>query len=155
MLRPGKTSNDLSPMNVPRRVALITGAGQGLGRAIGARLSRDGCSVVIADIRYDDARRAAEEVSAAGHYGFPVELDVRDEAAVARVYADIERRFDRLDVLVNNAGISGERAPVESFSLAGWEEAIRTNLTSTFLMSRGAIPLMLRNRWGRIVICLL
>ena len=134
-----------------QRLALVTGAAQGLGRAIAERLARDGCSLVIADIQPADAKLAADEMLAAGREAFPLALDVGDEAAVTRAYAEIESRHGRLDILVNNAGISGERAPVESISLEGWEKVIRTNLTSTFLMSRGAIPLMRRHGWGRIV----
>ena len=133
------------------RLALVTGAAQGLGRAIAERLARDGCSLVIADTRADEAARAAEEMRTAGREALPLMLDVGDESAVARAYAEIESRYGRLDILVNNAGISGERAPVESISLQGWEKVIRTNLTGVFLMSRGAIPLMRRGRWGRIV----
>ena len=133
------------------KVALVTGAGGGLGRAIAERLARDACTLVIADIRHDDASAAAAALRAEGHAAMPVALDVRDESAVAAVFAEVESRFGRLDILVNNAGISGERAKVESISLEGWEQALRTNLTSTFLMCRGAIPLMRRRRWGRIV----
>jgi 3-oxoacyl-[acyl-carrier protein] reductase len=134
-----------------RRLALVTGAAQGLGRAIAERLARDDYALVIADIQPDQAAAAAEAMCAAGHQAVPLALDVGDEAAVERAYADIESRFGRLDILVNNAGISGERAPIEAISLAGWEQALRTNLTSTFLMSRSAVPLMRRRRWGRIV----
>ena len=130
---------------------MVTGAAQGLGRAIAERLARDGCAVVIADIQPADASRAAGEMDAAGHEAFAVALDVGDEREVARAFTEVESRFGRLDILVNNAGISGERAPVESITLGGWETVIRTNLTSTFLMSRSAIPLMRRRGWGRIV----
>lgn len=134
-----------------RRLALVTGAAQGLGREIAERLACNGFSLIIADIQYEDARRTSEEMSSAGREAFAVAIDVGDEGLVTRAYAEIESRFGRLDILVNNAGVSGERAPVESVALEGWETALRTNLTSTFLMCRGAIPLMRRHRWGRIV----
>jgi len=133
------------------RLALVTGAAQGLGRAIAERLARDGCSLLMADESADEAKRAAEAMRAAGREAFPLALDVGDEAAVARAYAEIESRHGRLDILVNNAGACGESARVESMSLEDWEKVIRTNLTGAFLMSRGAIPLMRRGRWGRIV----
>jgi NAD(P)-dependent dehydrogenase (short-subunit alcohol dehydrogenase family) len=122
-----------------------------LGREIAVRLMRDGCDLIIADILHDEAARTAAELTASGGNAAAIALDVGDEAAVGRAYAEIDARWGRLDILVNNAGIAGERNPVESVSLAGWERALRTNLTSTFLMSRGAIPLMRRHRWGRIV----
>jgi NAD(P)-dependent dehydrogenase (short-subunit alcohol dehydrogenase family) len=138
-------------MSEVQRVALVTGAAQGIGRGIAERLASDGCSVVIADVRHDDARRTAEEISASGGQAVPLALDVGDEALVAHAYAEIDQRFGRLDILVNNAAITGERAPLEAMSLAGFEQTLRVNLTGTFLMSRGAIPLMRRQRWGRIV----
>ncbi|KVQ62997.1 hypothetical protein WT23_17580 [Burkholderia territorii] len=94
---------------------------------------------------------AAEEIGAAGGNAMALALDVGDEAAVAGAYAEIDARFGRLDILVNNAGISGERAPLEDMTLTAFERTIRINLTSTFLMSRGAISLMRRHRWGSIV----
>lgn len=138
-------------MSKQKRLALVTGAAQGLGRAIAQRLADDGCSILMADIRYDDARRAVEEMNAAGHQAFALELDVGNEQSVMQTYKEIASCHGRLDILVNNAGISGERAPVETGSLEGWETTIRINLTGTFLMCRGAIPLMRRQQWGRIV----
>ncbi len=133
------------------RLALVTGGALGLGRAIVERLARDGCVLLIADIDLDAANSAAEALRAAGGQASALALDVGDEGAVQRVYADVEERFGRLDILVNNAGIAGERAPLEAATLAGWEKTIRTNLTSSFLMSRSAIALMRRGGWGRIV----
>lgn len=134
-----------------KRVAVVTGGGQGLGRAIAERLAACAAMLVLADVQHETARRTAEEMRATGHQAVALALDVGDERAVSEAFAEIDARFGHLDILVNNAGISGERAPLEAMSLAGWEQTIRTNLTGTFLMSRGAIPLMRRHRWGRIV----
>lgn len=138
-----------------RRLALVTGAAQGLGRAIAERLAADGIALVIGDLQHDAAQRAADELSAAGSPASALPLDVADERSVAAAYAEIERRFGRLDILVNNAGViglqDGKRAAVAEMSLATWEQTLRVNLTGTFLMCRGAIPLMRRRRWGRIV----
>lgn len=144
-------SRNSGSMSASPRLALVTGAAHGLGRAIAERLASDGCSVLIADVQRDDAHRTAEEIRARGGQATPLALDVSNEAAVTAAYADIDARFGRLDILVNNAGISGERAPVESMSRSAFDTTVRINLTSTFLMSRGAIALMRRNRWGRIV----
>ena len=133
------------------RIALVTGAAQGLGRAIAERLAKDGCTVLVADIRHDDARNAARDISATGQRSMPLALDVSDETSVSSAYAEIAEHFGRLDILVNNAGIAGQRAPVELMPLAAWEKTLRVNLTGVFLMSRGAIPLMRSNGWGRIV----
>jgi 3-oxoacyl-[acyl-carrier protein] reductase len=137
------------------KVALITGAAQGLGRAIAERLAADGAHVVIADLDLPAAERAAQELSNAGLAATALALDVADEPSVAQVYAEIERRFGRLDILVNNAGVpglqDGQRVPIEATSLATWERTLRTNLTGTLLMCRGAVPIMKRGGTGRIV----
>jgi NAD(P)-dependent dehydrogenase (short-subunit alcohol dehydrogenase family) len=138
-------------MSAVQRVAVVTGAARGIGRAIAERLARDGCFVVVVDLEHDDAQQTATAISAAGGQATPIAFDVGDERAVADGYAGIETRFGRLDILVNNAGIPGERKPLESMSLAGFERTLRVNLTGAFLMSRAAIPLMRRGQWGRIV----
>ena len=138
-----------------KRLAMITGGAQGLGRAIAQRLAADGIEIVVADLQFDAARRTAEDQCASGATATALALDVGDEASIAAAYADIERRFGRLDILVNNAGIpglqNGQRVPVEQTSLATWEHTLRINLTGTLLMCRGAVPLMRRGGFGRIV----
>ena len=138
-----------------KRLAMVTGGAQGLGRAIAARLAADGVEIVIADLQLDAAQRTAEGLCAGGATATALALDVGDEQSVAAVYAEIERRFSRLDILVNNAGVpgmqDGKRLPVEQTSLATWEHTMRINLTGTLLMCRGAVPLMRRGRFGRIV----
>jgi 3-oxoacyl-[acyl-carrier protein] reductase len=137
------------------RVALITGAAGGLGRAIAARLTADGCRVVIGDLDGPAAERAADELSRAGAPAIGLALDVADEASVAQACAEVERRLGRLDILVNNAGVpgleNGRRVPIEAMSLATWEHTLRVNLTGTLLMCRAAVPVMRRGGFGRIV----
>jgi NAD(P)-dependent dehydrogenase (short-subunit alcohol dehydrogenase family) len=137
------------------RLAVITGGAQGLGRAIAERLVADGAAIVIADLQVDVAQRTADDLCAGGAKAIAVALDVGDELSVAATYAEIERSFGRLDILVNNAGVAGvqngKRVPVEQTSLATWEETMRINLTGAMLMCRGAVPLMRRGGFGRIV----
>jgi 3-oxoacyl-[acyl-carrier protein] reductase len=132
----------------PRRLAVVTGAAQGLGLAIAERLAHDGMTVVIADVQHDAACTAARHLGA-GAVALP--LDVADERSVAELYAEVDRRFGRLDVLVNNAAVSGPRTPIESLPLADFERTVGINLTGTFLMCRRAIALMRLQGWGRIV----
>lgn len=134
-----------------KRIALVTGGARGLGLGIAQRLAKDGLVVVVADLDFEQASRAAADIAASGGESTPLPLDVCDEGSVARCYAAIEERFGGLGVLVNNAGIAGVRTPLETMSLADWDTVLRVNLTGAFLMSRGAIPLMKRQRWGRIV----
>jgi NAD(P)-dependent dehydrogenase (short-subunit alcohol dehydrogenase family) len=142
---------EASAMSAIQRVALVTGAARGIGRAIAERLARNGCFVLVVDLQHDNARRAATDISAAGGHAIPIATDVGDEGAVADAYAGIDARFGRLDILVNNAAIPGERCPLEKMSLEGFESTLRVNLTGAFLMTRAAIPLMRRGNWGRIV----
>jgi NAD(P)-dependent dehydrogenase (short-subunit alcohol dehydrogenase family) len=138
-----------------KRVALITGAAQGVGQAIAERLANAGFDIVVADIDGEAAETAARKISAAGAAAGSLRVDVADEPSVALAYAEIERRHGRLDVLINNAGVTGlkpgERSPIETLAPASWQHALKVNLSGTFLMSRGAIPLMRRGAFGRIV----
>jgi NAD(P)-dependent dehydrogenase (short-subunit alcohol dehydrogenase family) len=138
-----------------KRVALITGSARGLGREIAERLGRDGFSLALCDINRDAVAQTAAELGGKGLECFGFGADVTDEASIANLFAEIDGRFGRLDVAVNNAGVlgldDGRRPLVESMSLALWNSTLSVNLTGAFLVSRGAIPLMKRNGWGRIV----
>ncbi len=138
------------------RIALVTGASSGLGHDIAHRLARDGLTVILTATRLATSERAVAGLQAQGLANtVAMEVDVTREASVQALFAGIEARFGRLDVLVNNAGIAprvnGAKARVEDTPLDLWTRTIDTNLTGTFLVSRAAIPLMRRHRWGRIV----
>lgn len=137
------------------RVALITGGSGGLGRAIAERLGRDGMTVVLCDVNAQDADRVAAEMRSSGLKADGFHGDVADEASMAALFGEIDRRHGRLDVLVNSAGIlgldGGKRPLVEDMSVALWRRTLEVNLTGTFIAARGAIPLMRRGKWGRIV----
>jgi 3-oxoacyl-[acyl-carrier protein] reductase len=137
------------------RVALITGAARGIGRAIAERLARDGIVLVLGDVEKDELARTVKELSAAGAMARGLIVDISDEASVAAAFDDIKRHSGRLDILVNNAGImprvNGRNPQVEETPLDVWQRTISVNLTGTFLMCRAAVPLLRAAGAGRIV----
>jgi 3-oxoacyl-[acyl-carrier protein] reductase len=136
------------------RVALVTGAARGIGRAISERLAREGALVVLLD-KLDAVRSTADELRATGLRAEPIVADVTDEAAVRAAVSGIQAQHGRLDILVNNAGISpkhnGRKPLAPDISLEEWQQVFAVNLTGAFLFAREAIPIMRANGWGRIV----
>jgi 3-oxoacyl-[acyl-carrier protein] reductase len=132
------------------KVALVTGAGAGIGRAIALRLAADGATVIATDI---DAARLAETLGLLTEFSdraTSAELDVTNPAAVMWAYEELERKFGRLDVQVSNAGIA-ERTPFLSTSPEQFERVLRVNLTGVFLCGQAAARLMAKAKRGRIV----
>ena len=130
------------------KVALVTGAARGIGRAIGDRLAANGASLAYTDI---DAA-GAKEAAGSAHLALP--LDVTDEAQVAAAIAATLERFGRLDILVNNAGIGtgpADRRAVESVATAQWRRVIDVDLNGVFLMSRAGAAPMIAQQSGRII----
>lgn len=132
-----------------RPVAIVTGGGQGIGRAIAARLLGDGYAVAIADLDGEAAEDAVQELGAPGA-AVAFATDVSSEAAVTALVTSTVDAFGRLDALVNNAGISRNR-PLAELSLADWETVIGTNLTAQFLCARHAAPHLAATGAGAIV----
>jgi len=136
------------------RVALVTGAARGLGAAIARRLAQAGHPVVLADV-LDSVDATAASIVAAGHQARAIRLDVADEAAITALPAVLGDWWDRLGVLVNNAGISpkvdGRKRMVEEIPTEEWRRVMDVNLTGPFMLSRQAIPVLKKRGWGRIV----
>lgn len=132
------------------RVALVTGAAAGIGRAIAGRLARAGAAVVIVDRDEPGAGRVADEVGGAGGRALAVAGDVARADDAARAVAAARDAFGRLDVLVNNAGIV-RRATVVETSEADWDRVMAVNVKSVFLFSRAAVPVMAAAGGGVIV----
>ena len=132
------------------RIALVTGAGSGVGRATALALAAEGFTVVLAGRRREPLEAAAAE---AGHDAVAITCDVRDPASVDALFAEVERRFGRLDVLFNNAGVGAPVTPLEDIALEDWVAVVETNLTGTFLCTQAAFRIMKRQtpRGGRIV----
>ena len=122
------------------KVALITGASQGLGRALALAFAREGARVVVNARREDSARPVAGEVKDAGGEALAVAADVSKGADVERLVGESVERFGKIDVLVNNAGLLGPRVAIEDYPEDEWRKIIDANLTGPFLVSKAAIP---------------
>jgi NAD(P)-dependent dehydrogenase (short-subunit alcohol dehydrogenase family) len=139
------------------RVALITGAGTGIGRASALALARDGFTVVLAGRRVEpledtlDAIAADPATSASGHTA--IQSDVADPGSVDAMFGTIEQQYGRLDLLFNNAGTGAPPIPLEDLTLEQWRAVVDTNLTGAFLCAQRAIALMKRQSptGGRII----
>jgi NAD(P)-dependent dehydrogenase (short-subunit alcohol dehydrogenase family) len=131
-------------------VAVITGAGQGIGRAIAIAFSMRDTHVVIADNRGANASKVKEEIENIGKRTLAIEVDVSSEPSVTRMIERTLKELGTIDVLVNNAGIYPSGS-IEELTNQSWDRVIGTNLTGSFLCSRAAVPIMLEKRKGRII----
>jgi NAD(P)-dependent dehydrogenase (short-subunit alcohol dehydrogenase family) len=134
-----------SPETKPKldgKVALITGAGRGIGLAIARALAAQGCDLVLAGRRLPPLEKAGRELSRQGIRTLVKTCDVRQPASVQRLAAGVRKQFRRVDILVNNAGISPASLPVSKLPYTEWKEVLDTNLTGTFLVTREILPLM-------------
>jgi 3-oxoacyl-[acyl-carrier protein] reductase len=132
------------------QVALVTGAGRGIGRAIAQCFARAGAAVALAGRAREPLRDAAQAIREAGRRAEVVPTDVRDERQARTAVEHTLRALGRLDILVNNAGIAVWGA-VHGFALADWERTLATNLTGPFLMARAVLPAMIQQGGGHIL----
>jgi NAD(P)-dependent dehydrogenase (short-subunit alcohol dehydrogenase family) len=137
----------------PGKVAIVTGGGTGIGRAVGLALAGEGYSVVIAGRRKEPLEAAAREASASGKSVVPIVADVGDPASVRHLFESAKERFGRLDVLFNNAGQLAPSVPLEDLTYEQWKAVVDTNLTGTFLCTQQAVKIMKTQqpRGGRII----
>jgi 3-oxoacyl-[acyl-carrier protein] reductase len=135
--------------NLEGKVALVTGASRGIGRAIATRLAGEGATVVAA-ARGDNARDCVEALTAKGLNAEVLSLDVTDSAAVEAAPGGVVERHGRLDILVSNAGITRDQLLMR-MKRDDWDAVIATNLTATFLLAQAAMRPMLKQRGGRII----
>jgi 3-oxoacyl-[acyl-carrier protein] reductase len=138
-------------MTLEGRVALVTGAGRGIGRAIALAFAREKTHVVINDIcPRDELEKVAREVSVSGVRSLAIHADVSQSEQVRDMIGQVQEKFQRLDILVNNAGII-RRGTIESVTEEDWDQVIRINLKGTFNCCKAVVEIMKRQNTGKII----
>jgi len=138
-------------MKLRDKVAIITGAGRGLGRAVALAFGREGARVVLAGRTPGPVEHVAEELRSLKRDALAMPADVSDEGQVGLLVKKTLETYGTIDILVNNAGTRGPIGPVHQMTLEEWEETLRLNLTSAFLCSRAVIPVMMAKKAGKII----
>ena len=135
------------------RVALVTGGGRGIGRAIAIELARAGASVAIAARTASELESTLGELNALGVKALAIPIDLADRAEPTRLASDVAARLGQIDVLVNNAGVGSsiDPRPVADFSDRTWDLTLATNLTAPYLLCKATLPAMIAKRWGRVI----
>lgn len=138
-------------MKLQDKVAIVTGAGRGLGRSVALAFGREGAKVVLAARTKEAIDHVAKELQSLNKTALPVPVDVSDEDQVNRMVQKTLETFDTIDILVNNAGVRGTIEPLYKVSLEEWETTIKINLTATFLCSKAVLPVMMAKKQGKII----
>ena len=136
--------------NLQGRVALVTGASQGIGRAVALELARAGALVAVAARNEARLAEVVAEIEAAGGQAAAFALDVASEESIKAGAKAVIERFTKVEILVNNAGITRDGLAM-TMKRADWDEVLGTNLTGAFLLTQALLRPMLKNRWGRII----
>jgi NAD(P)-dependent dehydrogenase (short-subunit alcohol dehydrogenase family) len=133
------------------KVAVVTGAARGIGRATCLRLAQEGAAVAITDMRDAEGRAVVDAILANNGQAMYHRLDVTNEEDVRQTMADVVAAFGHLDVLVNNAGIGGPNQPTHEIALADWNALMAVNVTGVFLGTKHAVPYMMKAGGGSII----
>ena len=133
------------------KVCVVTGAAMGIGAATAVRLASEGGIVILADLDEAVAGQVAAKIRAEGGRAETVACNVGQEEDVKNLIAGVDKKYGRLDVLVNNAGIAGPTGRIDDISLDGWNKLMAVNLTGVFLCTREALPIMRRQQGGSII----
>jgi len=137
-------------MSLSGRVALVTGASQGIGRTCALRLAQEGATVAAAARNQEKLDQLVGEILSAGGQAASFAVDVADQEQVRSAVKTAVARFGKIDILVNNAGITRDQL-VLRMKRTDWDAVVQTNLTSAYLCIQQVIPAMLKQRWGRII----
>ena len=138
-------------MKLEDKVALITGAGRGIGKAVALDYARAGAKLAICARTASEIEETAGEIKAAGAECFALECDVSQEEPVRKLIDEVEKSFGRIDVLINNAGVMTRPTPITELEIRKWDYTIAVNLRGPFLVTRAVLPIMMRQKSGSIV----
>lgn len=133
------------------RIAVVTGAGQGIGKEIALSLSSENYAVGVNDIRFENAEALVAEIITTGNHAMALPGDVSVETDVRKMISSIQKSWGRIDVLINNAGLVDQQGPIIEQDLQIWERLVDVHLKGTYLMSKTCAPLMFSSKQGRIV----
>jgi 3-oxoacyl-[acyl-carrier protein] reductase len=142
-------------MLLEKKVAIVTGAWRGIGRAIALRLAQEGAILVICDVEEENIRAVCKELKDSGKQGLPFPCDVSNKDNVQAMVETTVKQFGKIDILVNNAGISpkkeGRKPNLTEISLEEWNRVIAVNLTSVFLCCKTVLPYFIKQKAGWII----
>ena len=130
------------------KIALITGAAQGIGKSIAKRFTKEGALVIILD---SDEHKTNETVREIGKNIHGFSLDITDQCSVEETIKTVEKKYGEIDILVNNAATTNKKENIVNISLEEWEDTIRTNITGTFIVTKAVLPGMIAKKNGNII----
>lgn len=138
-------------MKLKDKVALITGGGRGIGKAVALAYGREGAKLAICARTGSEIEEVAKEIRALGAECLAVVCDVSLEESVAKAVQEVQEKFGKIDVLINNVGVMTRPAPLAELEVRKWDYTISVNLRGPFLVTRAVLPLMMRQRSGSII----
>ena len=138
-------------MILTNRVAIVTGAGQGIGEAIALRLATEGAEVAVVDLNLPAAEAVAKRLAGLGRRSHAIRCDVSNATDVTAMRDRVLAEFGKIDILVNNAGIAGKNAPLIDVTEAEWDQVMAVDVRSVFLCAKAVLPHMIERRYGKIV----
>lgn len=133
------------------KVALVTGGGRGIGRAIALALAQAGCDVAVLARTHGEIEQVAAEIQATGQRSFAISSDLSDGKAITHTFTAITKELGPIAILINNAGVVEPLGSIQTVDPDAWAQAIDINLIGAFRWMRACLPMMLERGWGRII----